>query len=150
LKRFSGISRISRPDLRSVVAHAPQAEALAASWIEYVRPYATRVYTLRRRIATVAVVVAATFLFVHVMFGSNGMIIYKQKRAELQILRKRIDQVQQENDKYTQQIKGLRTDQTAIEKEAREQMGYARPGEYVYVAPAPAKPSPPANRTAKK
>ena len=150
MKRFSGISRISRPDLRSVVAHAPRAEALAASWIEYVRPYATRVYTLRRRIATVAVVVAATFLFVHVMFGSNGMIIYKQKRAELQILRKRIDQVQQENDKYTQQIKGLRTDQTAIEKEAREQMGYARPGEYVYVAPAPAKPSPPANRTAKK
>jgi cell division protein FtsB len=150
LKRFSGISRISRPDLRSVVAHAPQAEALAASWIEHVRPYAMRVYMLRRRIATVAVVVAATFLFVHVMFGSNGMIIYKQKRAELQILRKRIDQVQQENDKYTQQIKGLRTDQTAIEKEAREQMGYARPGEYVYVAPAPAKPSPPANRTAKK
>ena len=33
-------------------------------------------------------------------------------------------------------------------KEAREQLGYAKPGEYVYVAPA--KASPPQNHTAKK
>ena len=86
MKSFPGISRIRRPDLRVVTDRAPQAEALAASWIEYLRPYAMRVYTMRRRIATIAVAVAATFLFVHVMFGSNGMIIYRQKRAELQVL----------------------------------------------------------------
>ena len=129
---------------------APEAEALAASWIERVRPFATQVYTLRRRIATVAVAVAATFLFVHVMLGANGMVVYKKKRAELQTLRKQIVQVQQENDRYSQQIEGLKTNQTAIEKEAREQMGYARPGEVVYVPPAPSKPAPPANHTAKK
>ena len=64
--------------------------------------------------------------------------------------RSRCTRVQQENDRYTQQIQGLKTDQTAIEKEAREQLGYAKPGEYVYVAPSPAKPAPPANHTAKK
>ncbi len=138
------------PDLRAVVERAPQAEAFAASWIERMRPFAIRVYALRRRIATIAVVVAATLLFVHVTFGDNGMVIYKKKRAELQNLRQQITQVQQENDRYTQQVKGLKTDQTAIEKEAREQMGYAKPGEYVYVPPAPAKHVPPANHTAKK
>ncbi len=44
--------------------------------------------------------------------------------------------MQQENDRYTQQIQGLKSDQKAIEKEAREQLGYAKPGEYVYVPPA--------------
>ena len=63
---------------------------------------------------------------------------------------KEIVQVQQENDRYMQQIQGLKSDQTAIEKEAREQLGYAKPGEYVYVPPAPAKTAPPVNHSARK
>lgn len=136
--------------MRAMVERAPQAEALAASWIERVRPFAVRVYGLRRRIATVAVMLLAGTLFVHVMFGANGMVVYKQKRAEYQVLRRQIDQVEQENGRYTQQIQGLKSDQKAVEKEAREQLGYAKPGEYVYVPPAPAKPAIPANHTAKK
>ena len=133
-----------------MVERAPQAEAFAASWIERVRPFATCLYTLRRRIATVAVAVLSASLFVHVMFGANGMVIYKQKRAEYQALRKQIVQVQKENELYTQQIQGLKSDQKAVEKEAREQLGYAKPGEYVYVAPAPAKPAAPVNHSARK
>ncbi len=133
-----------------MVDHAPQAEAFAASWIERMRPLAVRIYALRRRIATIAVTVLAASLFVHVMFGANGMVVYRQKRAEYEALRKQNVQVQQENDRYTQQIQGLKSDTKSIEKEAREQLGYAKPGEYVYVAPAPAKPTPPANHTAKK
>jgi cell division protein FtsB len=133
-----------------MVERAPQAEALAASWIERVRPLATRIYILRRRIATIAVTVLAASLFVHVMFGANGMVVYKQKRAEYEALRKQIVQVQQENDRYTQQIHGLKSDQRSIEKEAREQLGYAKPGEYVYVPPVAAKPALPMTHSAKK
>jgi len=152
MKYVFKIARFPRPEdgLRAVVERAPQAEAFAASWIERVRPLAIRVYTLRRRIATVAVTLLAASLFVHVMFGANGMVVYKQKRAEYEALHKRIDQVQQENDRYTQQIQGLKSDQKSIEKEAREQLGYAKPGEYVYVPPVPAKAAPPAIRSAKK
>jgi cell division protein FtsB len=152
VKSLPRIARFPRPEdgLRAVVERAPQAEALALSWIKRVRPAAVRIYALRRRIATVAVGVLAASLFVHVMFGANGMIVYKQKRAEYEILRKQIDQVQQENDRYTQQVQGLKSDQTAIEKEAREQLGYAKPGEYVYVAPAVVKPAPPATHSARK
>jgi cell division protein FtsB len=129
---------------------APQAEAFAASWIEYVRPLFTRVYALRRRIATVTVTLLAASLFVHVLFGANGMVVYKQKRAEYEALRSQNGQMQEDNDRYTKRIQGLKSDQKAIEKEAREQLGYAKPGEYVYVPPAQAKPATRVNHTATK
>jgi cell division protein FtsB len=152
MKRFSKIARLPSPEegLRAMVERAPQAEAFAASWIERVRPLVFRIYILRRRIATIAVTVLAASLFVHVMFGANGMVVYKQKRAEYEALRKQIVQVQQENDRYTQQIHGLKSDQKSIEKEAREQLGYAKPGEYVYVPPVAAKPVAPMTHSAKK
>jgi len=146
------MTRFPRPEdgLRAVVARAPQAEAIAASWIDCARPTLLLMYSLRRRIATIAVTLLAVSLFVHVMFGANGMVVYKQKRAELEALRKQIDKVQRENERYTQQIQGLKSEQTSIEKEAREQLGYAKPGEYVYVPPSQQKPVPPTNHSAKK
>ena len=152
MKSLPRFARLPRPEdgLRAMAERAPQAEALVGSWIEWARPLGTRIYNLRRRIATVAVTLVAAALFVHVMFGANGMVVYKQKRAEYEALRKQIVQVQQENDRYTQQIQGLKSDQKSIEKEAREQLGYAKPGEYVYVPPVAAKPAPPATRSAKK
>src|SRR5439155_1582788 len=56
--------------------------------------------------------------------------------TEYQTLRHEIDALQKENDRYTAQVKALQTDPKTIEKEAREQLHYARPGEIVYVAPA--------------
>jgi cell division protein FtsB len=84
------------------------------------------------------------------MFGVNGMVVYKQKRAEYESLQKRILLEQKENQLYTQQIQGLKTDEKSIEKEAREQLHYARPGEYVYVPPAPLNVPPPLTHSAKK
>lgn len=122
---------------------------MAASWIVRARPFAEQLYALRRRLATITVAVLAGLLFVHVMFGANGMVVYRQKRAEYESLQKRIAQEQKENEVYMQQIQGLKSDEKAIEKEAREQLRYARPGEYVYVPPPPAVP-PPVNHSAKK
>jgi cell division protein FtsB len=129
---------------------ARQAEALAASWVESLRPLAVRVYALRRRIATITVMLLACLLFVHVMFGANGMIVYKQKRMEYESLQRRIVQEKKENELYAQKIRGLKMDEKSIEKEAREQLRYLRPGEYVYVPATAANPAPPANHSAKK
>jgi|ERR1700722_2143625 len=152
MKPLSRMTRFPRTEdgLRAMVERAPQAEAFAAIWIEKMRPLAMRIYGLRHRIATVAVTVLAAFLFVHVMFGANGMVMYRQKRAEYQSLQKQIAMEQRENDRYTGKIQSLKSDEKAIEKEAREELGYAKRGEYVYVAPAPPKPAPPANHSAKK
>ena len=152
VKDPSRIRRFPSPQdgLRAVAERAPQAEALAASWMLSARPLVTRLSLLRRRIATIAVAALAGLLFVHVMFGANGMIEYKQKRMEYESLQKRIAQEQHENELYAQKIQGMKTDEKAIEKEAREQLHYARPGEYVYVPPAPASQMPPARHSAKK
>jgi cell division protein FtsB len=139
-----------RQGLRAIADRAPQAEAIVASWTESARPLAMWAYALRRRIATITVIVLAGFLFVHVMFGANGMVVYKQKRTEYQSLRKKVALEQTENEMYQRQIQGLKTDEKAIEKEAREQLRYARPGEFVYVPPTPANPAPPVNHSAKK
>jgi cell division protein FtsB len=153
LKSIGRIRRLPTPEdgLRAMAERAPQAEAFAESWLLRFRPFLITVYGLRRRIATIAVLVMAVSLFVHVMFGANGMIVYKKKRADYESLQKQVQQVQQENDGYTQQIQGLKSDQEAIEKEAREQLGYAKPGEYVYVPATQPKPAaPPVNHSTKR
>jgi cell division protein FtsB len=55
--------------------------------------------------------------------------------------------LQKENAQYADQIRSLKSDPAAIEKEAREQLHYTRRGEIVYVAPDP--PQKPASGRAK-
>jgi cell division protein FtsB len=93
-------------------------------------------YRSRRRIATGAVAFLVCLMAFHVIFGPNGMVVYQQKRTEYKALEKEIDSLQRENERINQKIKGLRTDPKIIEKEAREQLRYARPGEVVYSLPA--------------
>jgi cell division protein FtsB len=118
--------------------------------IKKLRPALIWVYSFRRRFATVTVALLAGWLLVHVMFGANGMMVYRAKRAEVQRLQREIDSLKIENDRYDKQINDLRTDPKTIEKEAREQLHYARPGEVVYVAPAPISPEPAATNAAQK
>jgi cell division protein FtsB len=89
-------------------------------------------------------------MLVHVMFGPNGMVIYRQKRAEYKQLQSENEHLKTENHQYEQQNRALRSDPKTIEKVARESMGYARAGEVVYVPPAPADPAKPAVNTASK
>ena len=131
---------LPRPEqsLRVLVDRAPEAEAWAERRKQQLQPLLAQFYGARRRIATGAVIVVTALLFFHVMFGANGMVVFRQKRDEYQQLQKEIDSLQKENERYTEQIKALKSDPKMIEKEAREQLHYARPGEVVYVAPPPA------------
>lgn len=90
----------------------------------------------RRRLATVAVGLLACVLGYHVIFGANGVMVYRQKQKEYRQLQDQNRTLQQQNETLEQQIKSLKSDPQAIEKEAREQLHYARPGEVVYTVPA--------------
>ncbi len=151
--RFPRIRALPRPKdgLRTLVERAPRAEAWADRWLARLRPTLTLLFAMRRRIATAAVIVLTVWLFAHVMFGDNGMVVYRQKKAEYQILQKEIQGLQKENDRYSQQVKSLQApDPNTIEKEAREQLHYTRPGEVVYVAPPPVRPATPETNSARK
>jgi cell division protein FtsB len=106
-------------------------------------------YAARRKLGTAAVGLLAVWMFVHVMFGPNGMIVYQRKRTEYNRLQKDIQVLQKQNQHYSQQIKALKSDPKAIEKAAREELRYARPGEVVYVVPSPARQHP-MTKTAEK
>jgi cell division protein FtsB len=124
---------------------APKAEALVARCVERTRPVWSWLAIEWRRLGTAAAVLLIIGLLLHAMFGANGMVVYRQKRAEMQALQSEVDRLQKENNQYADQIKSLKSDPAAIEKEAREQLHYTRPGEVIYVAPAPAQ-KPPAGR----
>jgi cell division protein FtsB len=71
----------------------------------------------------------------HVVFGANGVVVYQQKKVEYRKLNEELNSLQDENQRLNEHIKALQTDPKAIEKEAREQLRYAKPGEVIYVAP---------------
>ena len=121
---------------------APRAEAVAARCVERTRPVWSWLALEWRRLGTAAAILLIVGIMLHAMYGANGMVIYRQKRAEMKALESEVERLQKENDRYVDQIKGLKSDPAAIEKEAREGLRYARPGEFELVAPDPPRKSP--------
>jgi cell division protein FtsB len=78
------------------------------------------------------------------------MAVYRTKRAEYQELEKEIDRLGKANRRYTGEVNELRSDPRRIEKEAREQFHYARPGEVIYVSPEPSSPHSAETHSARK
>ena len=137
--------------LRILAERAPQAEEFAERVLARLRPIVARLYEARTRLATAGIVILASWLFVHVLFGANGMMVYRQKRSEYHSLVRELEQLQKENDDYAREIQQLKSDPATIEREAREQLHYARPGEVIYVAPPPLPlPQPRSSDAAKK
>ena len=98
-----------------------------------------KAYGWRRRGATLTLCLVAVWVAYHVIFGANGMLIYSHKRTEYRALNKQILELKQDNQQITQTVDALKNDPQAIEKEAREQLRLARPGEVIYTLPQPAR-----------
>jgi cell division protein FtsB len=128
--------------IAGVSERAPKAEALASRCIVRTRPVWSWFAAEWRRLGTLIAALLTIGLLLHAVFGANGMVIYRQKRDELKVLQGEVDRIQKENDAYAARIKALKSDPNAIEKEAREQLHYTRPGEMIYIVPeAPQKPA---------
>jgi cell division protein FtsB len=89
-----------------------------------------------RPAGTAVAVMLALLLTWHVINGKNGLQVWHKKRAEDQVLRKDINDLQQENARLRDRIEKLKSDPDAIEHEAREKLHYAKPGEVIYTLPA--------------
>lgn len=118
--------------------------------LEFADELKQRLSGQRRKLATAGVGLAAVLLALHVVFGTNGMMVYHKKRAEYRTLEKNLDDLKKQNDALSEQIRALKSDPGAIEKEAREQLRYAKPGEIIYLLPAPRPDSPPPTASAEK
>lgn len=104
--------------------------------------WASRVW---RPAGTVVAVGLALLLTWHVVSGKHGLSVWQQKRIEDKQLRKEIEQLEQENGRLRIRIERLKSDPDAIEREARDKLHYARPGEVIYTLPSePRSPAQPA------
>ncbi|HLY92237.1 MAG TPA: septum formation initiator family protein [Candidatus Angelobacter sp.] len=71
----------------------------------------------------------------YVVFSANGLMVYREKRKTSEELDRQIKILRQQNSGMESEIKALKTDPKAIEKEARERLHYTKPGEVVYSLP---------------
>jgi cell division protein FtsB len=90
---------------------------------------------LWRLAGTVIVIVLTLLVTGHVVYGNHGLSIWQHKRAEDRALQQEIKELQQENAQMRQRIDHLNSDPDAIEREAREKLHYAKPGEVIYTLP---------------
>jgi cell division protein FtsB len=88
-----------------------------------------------RPAGTVVAVGLALLLTWHVVSGKHGLSVWQQKRVEDKQLRKEIEELQQENTRLRLRVERLKSDPDAIEREARDKLHYAKPGEVIYALP---------------
>ncbi len=117
---------------------------------EFIEKIVFRARQNRRRLATISVLAITAAIAYHVVFGANGAIVYAKKKDEYRRLQKEIQDLDRDNQELTGQVKSLKSDPRAIEREARETLHYVRPGEVIYTTPAPAQGTKNESMTAEK
>jgi cell division protein FtsB len=96
----------------------------------------------RKYKGTLAACVVALILFlVAAIFGDHGLIHLLRMRAEQQELEHVAFDLQQHNEHLRQRIRRLQSDDSYIEKLARERLGLVRKDEVLYRVTAPNAPS---------
>jgi cell division protein FtsB len=99
-----------------------------------------------RPAGTAIAVILALLLTWHVIHGRHGLSVWHQERTEDKLLQKQIQDLQTENTAMKDRIEHLKSDPDAIEREAREKLHYAKPGEVIYALPATPPPQPAAGK----
>lgn len=90
--------------------------------------------TLRRN-ALFAMALLSLVLLMHEIFGRNGYMTLRREKKNYTALQQQIQKVSKENQQLEQKIHALKDNPEAIEKQARDQLRLARPGEIIYTLP---------------
>jgi cell division protein FtsB len=67
-----------------------------------------------------------------VIFGSRGLLHLQTLTSEQDELNRRVALLLHDNEQLRERIHRLRTDDRTLERLAREQLGFTRPGEVIY------------------
>ena len=89
-----------------------------------------------RRNASLFLAAALVLLLIQDIFGTHGVLAMRSAQKEAVRVQQEIDRVNNENRELQDKVKALKSDPQAIEHIAREEMGLARPGEYIFKIPA--------------
>ncbi len=88
---------------------------------------------------TVAVIVAASFMLVagYEAIGPNGLMTLLQQSRERREVEEEVRKLTLENLRLMNRVESLRNNPHDVEALARQEMKLARPGEKIFVLPAP-------------
>lgn len=87
-------------------------------------------------------VLALALLVLQDVFGAHGLLAMRRAQKEREQIQQEIERLNQENGQLQNGVKSLKSDPATIERIAREEMGLARPGEYIFkLPPSPGDPS---------
>ncbi len=88
----------------------------------------------RRNLRTI-LGLAILALTIHDIFGSHGFIAMRNTQQVIKQYSAEIQKLDKENQALADEVTSLNTDPRLIEKIAREDMGLAKPGEYIFKLP---------------
>jgi cell division protein FtsB len=125
-------------------AEKPAIEKIDATRISF----AEQMRSFLRRNLTWFLVAGLTLLVLQDIFGTHGVVAMRRSQEQAADIQKEIDHLNQENQKLQEHVRALKSDPAEIERVAREDMGLARPGEYIFkIQPKPgAQPEQPAKK----
>jgi len=116
--------------------------------------FAEQLREFLRRNATWFLAAALSLLLLQDVFGTHGVLAMRRAQKEAATVKQEIDLINDENRQLQDRVKALKTDPQAIEHIAREDLGLARPGEFIFKTsprladaskPAPQPAEPPKN-----
>ena len=89
-----------------------------------------------RRNMSILLLAGLILLLVQDVFGTHGVLAMRRAQKEVIRVKQEIQQIDTENRRLEDKVKSLKSDPGAIERIAREEMGLARPGEYIFKLPS--------------
>lgn len=97
-----------------------------------------------RRNATWFLVAGLILLVLQDVLGTHGVLAMRRSIKQSAEIQREIQRLNRENQNLQNRVQSLKTDPAAIERIAREDMGLARPGEYIFkIQPDPSEPTTP-------
>jgi cell division protein FtsB len=90
---------------------------------------------LRHKAAILASIILVAALVLNSFFGDKGLIHLMGQRDRLEKLRREVEEIRNMNTRLAREITALRSQPSAIERIAREELGLAREGETVFLVP---------------
>lgn len=88
-----------------------------------------------QRLLYAAVALLIVALAIDGVFGAHGMIATYRLKLKVEKSQQHVNQLEQENKVFADQVRKLKTQPSAIEHVARERMGLVKPGELVFKLP---------------
>ena len=86
----------------------------------------------RRLIFITIILLSFMYLIISVIFGNMGLIRYRELNKTKILLETQIREIDKENKQIRSEIKSLKEDPYYAEKHARENLGLAKPDEYIF------------------